>query len=70
MKNHDKSTLNGHFASTRDTFTRWLSKRVLKRRFLQSAVTKFSTVCNFGNTLAMTIIFFFKIFQILYRFQE
>ena len=44
----------------RDAFTCSLSKRVLKRRFLVSGLTKIVAVCNFGNTLGMTIIFFFK----------
>ena len=39
-------------------FTCSLSKRVLKQSFLESGLTKFFTVCNFGNTLAMTSIFF------------
>ena len=34
--------------------------RVLKLRFLESALMKFFTVSNFGNTLAMTIMFFSK----------
>ena len=48
--------------------TGWLSKRFLKRCFLESGLTKFFTVCNSGNTLAMTIIFFFKMFEIWCRF--
>ena len=38
----------------------------LKRRFLESRLTEFSTICNFGNTLATTIIFFwnFLIFHV------
>ena len=31
-----------------------------KGRHLQGGLSKFFTVCNFGNTLAMTIIFFFS----------
>ena len=61
---------HGDFASNPDTFTCRLSKRVLRQRFLQSGVTKFLIVCNFGNTLAMTIIFFFKISKIWCRFQK
>ena len=34
--------------------------RVVKLRFLESALMKFFTVSNFGNTLAMTIMFFSK----------
>ena len=61
---------HGDFAIIRDTFTCLLSKGVPKRHFLQGGVTKFSTVCNFGSTLAMTMIFFFKMFKIWYRFQK
>ena len=46
----------------RDDFTCSLSKRVLKRRFLESGLTKIFTVCNFGTILPMTIIFSFKMF--------
>ena len=41
-----------------------LSKCVLKQRFLESGVTKIFTVSNLGNTLAMRIMFFFKMFII------
>ena len=51
---------DGDFASILDAFTCWMWKRVLKRRFLESGLTKISTVCNFGNRLAMTIMFFFS----------
>ena len=61
---------HGDFPGNRDSFTCWLSKRVPKRRFLQSCLTKFFTVCNFRNTLAMTIIFFFKLFKISCRFHK
>ena len=37
-----------------------MSKDLLKRRYLESGLTKILTVCNFGNTLAMTMIFFLK----------
>ena len=53
-----------------DTFRCWLSKGVPKRLFLQGGLTKFFRVCNFGKTLAMSIIFDFKIFQIWCRFQK
>ena len=43
-----------------DAFTCSLSKRVLKRSFLESGLTKIFTVSNFGNTLAVTIMFFPK----------
>ena len=37
-----------------------MSKDLLKRRYLESGLTKTLTVCNFGNTLAMTMTFFLK----------
>ena len=46
------------FASVWNPLTSWLSKCVLKQRFLESDLTKSFTVCKFGNILAMTIIFF------------
>ena len=53
-----KKRSHGNFGGLLDTFTCWLSKRFLKRRFLESFLTKIFTVFNFGNTWAMTIIFF------------
>ena len=44
----------------RDALTCSLSNRVLKRRFLGSGLTKIFIVCNFGNTLAVTIMFISK----------
>ena len=44
----------------RDALTCSLSNRVLKRRFLGSGLTKILIVCNFGNTLALTIMFISK----------
>ena len=61
---------HGDFASICDTFTCWLSRRVLKLRFLESGLSKIFTVPNLGNTLAMTIILFFKMFKIWRRFQK
>ena len=58
------------FASVWGAFTYWLSNRLLKWRFLESGLTKIFTVSNFRNTLAETIILFFKIFQIWCRFQK
>ena len=58
------------FVSIWDAFTCWLSKRVLKKRLLESGLTKIFTVSTFGNTLAMTIILFFKTFKSWYRFQK
>ena len=61
---------HGDFASIRDTFTCWLSKRFLKRHFLEGCLTKTFTVYKFGNILAMTIIFFIKMFKSWCRFQK
>ena len=61
---------HGAFASIWDAFTCWLSMRALKRRLLGSGLSKFFTACNFGNILAMTIIFCFKMFKIWCRFQK
>ena len=44
------------FTSVWNPLTSWLSKGILKQRFLESDLTKFFTVCKFGNMLAMTII--------------
>ena len=44
----------------RDDFTCSLSKNVLKRRYLGSGLLTIFTVFNFGNTLAMTIMFLSK----------
>ena len=52
------------------SLTCWLSKEFLKRCFLKSGLTKSFTVCNFRNKVAMTIIFFFKMFKIWCRFQK
>ena len=49
------------------TLTCWLSKDVLKRRFSERGLTKSLTVGNLRNTLAMTIIFFFKMFKYWWR---
>ena len=61
---------HGDFASIWEAFTCWLSKRVLKRRFLERALSKFFTICKFGNTLALTINIWFKRFKIWCRFQK
>ena len=63
-KKHDKSPLMDKSQVFRDAFTCSLPKRVLKRRFLESGLPKIFRVCNFGNTLAITIILFFKMFKI------
>ena len=60
----------GDFSSIWDAFTCWLSRRVLKRRFLESGLTKIFKVCNFGKTLAMTMVLFFKRFKIWCKFQK
>ena len=61
---------HGGFASIWETLSCWVSKRVPKRRFFQIVLTEFFTVFNFGNTLAMSIIFFFKMFEISCIFQK
>ena len=61
---------HGGLASIWNAYTCCLSKRVLKRRFLESGLTKTFTVSSFGNTLAMRIIPFFKMFKIWCRFQK
>ena len=57
-------------------FQRWLipftickSKGPLKREFLDIFLTTFFTIRNFGNTSAMRVIFFLKVFKILCTFQ-
>ena len=65
-----KKRSHGDFVSFWDTFTFLLSKRVPKRGFSQSGLRKLFTVSNFGNTLAMTIIFEFKMFKIWWIFQK
>ena len=52
------------FSSVCYRLTCWLSKDVFRRRWIMSAVTRRWTVANFGNTLAMTIFFFLKLFKI------
>ena len=65
-----KKRSHGDFTSISDAFTYWLPKPVLKRFSLESVLTKFFTVCNFGNTLGMTMTFSFKMFKIRRRFQK
>ena len=60
----------GDFASIWDAFTCFLSKRVLKQHFLESGLTKFFTVCNFGNTLAKVMVLLFKRVKIWCRFRK
>ena len=72
-ENNEKTWLKcsqEYFASIWISFTCSLSKRSLKRCFLESPVATFFTVCYFGNTLAMKIIFSFKMFNIWCRFQK
>ena len=59
-KKHDRSASHLDFTGTFDVFTCLLAKHVLKRRFLESCLSKIFTVSNFGNILAMTIILFFS----------
>ena len=69
-KKQDKSALMEISQVFQRAFTCSISRRVLKRRFLESGLTKIFTVCSFGNTVTMTIIFFFKIFKIWCRFKK
>ena len=62
--------LSWRFCKYLDAFTCSLSKCCLKPCFLENVRTKFFTVCNFGNTLAMTIIFSFKMCKTLYRLRK
>ena len=58
------------FTSVWNRLTCWLSKDVLRRRWIVSGVTKPWTVANFGNTLPMTIFFFLKMFKFWWRFHK
>ena len=70
MNKLDKCAVRVISQSIWHTFTWWRSKRFLKHRFLESGLTKIFKVCNFRNALAMTIMFFFKMFEIWCRFQK
>ena len=59
-----------HFDSVWNRLTCWLSKDVLRRRWIVSGVTKPWTVANFENTLPMTIVVFLKMFEIWWRFHK
>ena len=61
---------HGDLASIWDGFKCSLSMCVLKRHYLESGLTKIFTVIHFGNTLAMTIILFYKMFKIWYTLQK
>ena len=58
------------FTSISNRLTCWMSKDVLRRRWIVIGVTNPWTVANFGNTIAMTIFFFMKMFKILWRFHK
>ena len=58
------------FASSWEAVTCWLPKPVLKRCPWINVLTKIFTVCNFGNTSAMTIIFCLKMFKISCRIKK
>ena len=58
------------FTSVWDPLICWPWKRFLKRSYLESVLTKSFTVCNFGNTRGMTIIFSFEMFKIGCRFEK
>ena len=66
-ENDEKTRYKGShrdLASVWEAFKCWLSKRVLNWPFSESGISKFFTVSNFGNAVAMAIIFFFKMFKI------
>ena len=58
------------FTSVWNGLTCWMSKKVLRRRWIVSGVTKPWTVANFGKTLATTIFFILKPFKIWWSFQK
>ena len=61
---------SSHFNSFSARLPCCLSKGPLKRDFLDNYVTTFLGVRNFGNTSAMRVIFFAKMFNILFKFQK
>ena len=69
-RKYNKGGSHADVKSIWDRLRCWLSKDVLKRRFLGSRLTKSLTVCNFTNTLGMTIIFFLKMFKISCRLEK
>ena len=69
IKNIIKKRSDGDLAIIWDIFTCWLMP-VLKRLFLERRLSKIFRVCNFGNTLTITIILLFKMFKIWWRFQK
>ena len=62
--------LSWKLGSICDTFTFWLPKPVLKQWCWESFLTKIFTVCNSGSTLAMTMIFSFKVFKLWWRIEK
>ena len=58
------------FTSVWDPWTCRLSNGVLKPFCLEICLSTFLTVFNFGNTLALTIMFFFQIVQNLMEIRE
>ena len=58
------------FASVWNRLTCWLSKDILRRRWIVSGVTKHWTVANFENTLPMTIVVFLQMLEISWRFHK
>ena len=55
---------NVDFTMVWDPLICWLSRGVLKQRFLENGLTKSFTVCNFRNKVAMAIRFFLKSLKI------
>ena len=70
IRKYNESALMQILTRLCDSLTCWLSKGVLERCFLESVLTKFFTFCNFQNKVGMAIIFFFKTFKILFKFQK
>ena len=58
------------FTSIWNRLTCWLSKDVLRHCWIVSAVAKRYKVANLGNTLAVRIFFFLKIFKIWWRLHK
>ena len=58
------------FISVWDALTCSLSKGALKRDYPNITLAMFLTLYNFGNTLAMNVIWFCKMFKICWRFQK
>ena len=65
--NLKKDTCDGQYLGLLQMLT---VKAFSETDFLERGLTKIFTVSNFGNTLAMTIIYFFNMFKFWFRFQK